>query len=112
VESTDGQSRPATEWLSSSGRAVIIREAKVTASRTTVAAVVCVRAKGMKEAWHLATSRLDLKSPEVIKLYGKRFSIEVNFRDPKDARFGMRLKATHIGKPDRRYRLLILPAIA
>jgi hypothetical protein len=112
VESADGQSCPAADWLSSSGRAVIIRDAKVTSKRTSVAAVVCVHSKGMKEAWFLATSRSDLKSSEVTRLYGKRFSIEETFRDTKDSRFGMGLKSTHIGDPDRRDRLLLVSAIA
>jgi len=112
VESSDGQSRPANDWLLASGRAVMLREAKVTAKRTSVAAVVCVHARGMKDAWFLATSRSDLKSTEIIKLYGKRFSIEETFRDTKDSRFGLGLKATHIGNPSRRDRLLLLSAIA
>jgi hypothetical protein len=112
VESAQGESRPAVEWLSPNGRAVTLRDVKVTAKRTAIAAVVCVHASGMKEAWFLATSRADLKGPEAIKLYGKRFSIEETFRDTKDARFGMGLKATHIGDPARRDRLLLIAAIS
>jgi hypothetical protein len=112
VESAQGESRPAAKWLSPNGRAVTLRDVKVTAKRTAIAAVVCVHASGMKEAWFLATSRADLKGPEVIKLYGKRFSIEETFRDTKDARFGMGLKATHIGDPARRDRLLLIAAIS
>lgn len=112
VEASDGQTRPAAEWLPPTGRAVKIRDAKVTSDRTPVAAVVCVRAPHMKEAWFLATSRTDLTGSQIVKAYGKRFSIEETFRDCKDARFGMGLKATHIGDPGRRDRLLLLAAIS
>ena len=112
VEAPDGQTRPATEWLPSTGRAVKIPDAKVTSDRTPVAAVVCVHARGMKDAWFLATSRADLTGAQVVKGYGKRFSIEETFRDCKDARFGMGLKATHIGAPARRDCLLLLAAMS
>jgi hypothetical protein len=112
VEAPDGQRRPAAEWLPATGRAVTIRDAKVTCDRTPVAAVVCVHARGMKDAWFLATSRADLRGAQAVKAYGKRFSIEETFRDCKDARFGLGLKATHIGDPARRDRLLILSAMA
>jgi hypothetical protein len=112
VEASDGEVRPAADWLPANGRAVTIRDAKVTSDRTPVAAVVCVHARGMKEAWFLATSRADLRGAQVVKAYGKRFSIEETFRDCKDARFGMGLKATHIGDPSRRDRLLLLSAMA
>jgi hypothetical protein len=112
VETPDGQKRPAVEWLAPTGRALKIRDAKVTSDRTAVAAVVCVKAPGMKEPWFLATSRGDLTASQVVKAYGKRFSIEETFRDSKDARFGMGLKATHIGDPARRDRILLLAAMS
>src|SRR5690606_24211979 len=49
---------------------------------------------------------------EVVKKYGRRFTIEETFRDSKDIRFGLGLKATHIGRADRRDRLLFLFAMA
>ena len=112
VQAPDGQIRPAADWLAPTGRAMKIRGAKVTSDRTPVAAVVCVRAPGMKEPWFLATSRGDWTATQTIKAYGKRFSIEESFRDIKDARFGMGLKATHIGDPSRRDRLLLLAAMS
>jgi hypothetical protein len=45
------------------------------------AAVVCVKESGMKENWCLATSRTDVSGKDVVKLYGKRFTTEENFRD-------------------------------
>jgi DDE family transposase len=112
VADSDGARRPAKEWVPPSGRACRILNAEVTTARTAVPAVVCVQAKGMKEAWCLATSRTDLRATEVVKYYGKRFTIEETFRDTKDIHFGMGLSATHIGDPARRDRLLLLSAIA
>jgi hypothetical protein len=48
----------------------------------------------------------------VVKLYGRRFTIEETFRDQKDLHFGISLKATHIKKPKRRDWLLMIAAIA
>ena len=59
----------------------------------------------------LATSLADKTGAEVVNEHGRR-SIEETFRDTKDIRFGVGLKATHIGRDDRRDRLLILFAIA
>ena len=66
----------------------------------------------MKEAWCLATSLAERTATEIVALYGKRFTIEEMFRDTKDLRFGMGLRATHIGVAGRRDRLLLLAAIA
>ncbi|WP_373043974.1 hypothetical protein [Vulgatibacter sp.] len=43
----------------------------------------------MKDAWCQATSRSDLPASAIVKVYGKRFTIQENFRDTKDLRFGM-----------------------
>jgi len=112
VEAANGQVRTAAEWVPDTGRPIRIQNARVTADQTPVGAVVCVHARGMKEAWCLATSRSDLSASQVVKEYGKRFSIEETFRDTKDLHFGMGLKATHIGNTDRRDRLLLLAAMA
>ena len=90
----------------------MLRDAKVTADKTSVPAVVLVHARNMKEAWCLATSLSEETASEVVKLYGRRFTIEETFRDTKDLRFGLGLKATHIGRADRRDRLLFLFAMA
>jgi hypothetical protein len=112
VESTDGERKPATKWLPPSGRATMIRGARVTRTRAEVPAVVVVHAPRMKEAWCLATTLSDAKAADVVKLYGRRFTIEETFRDQKNLRFGLGLSATHIGSADRRDRLLLLAAIA
>ena len=112
VESEKGESRPAAAWVPKNGKAKILRNARVTADKTPVAAVVCMKAAGMKEAWCLASNRKDLSSRQIVDLYGRRFTIEETFRDQKDARFGMGLSSTHIGDPARRDRLLMLAALA
>lgn len=112
VTDEQGNSRPASEWVPSNGRAIMIERPAVTQDYSPIPAVVVVKAAGMKEAWCLATSRTDLKARDVVKLYGKRFTIEENFRDAKDIHFGMGLSATHIGDIARRDRLLLLSALA
>lgn len=106
------QSKSAKQWMNSSGRARKLRNAKVTKHRYEVGAVVAVKSKGMKDAWFLATSLASATASTIIKLYGRRFTIEETFRDQKDLRFGMGLSATHIRKAPRRDRLLMLLAIA
>lgn len=112
VESADGERKPASKWVPPTGRATMIRGARVTRTRAEVPAVVVVHAPRMKEAWCLATTLSDAKAADVVKLYGRRFTIEETFRDQKNLRFGLGLSATHIGSTDRRDRLLLLAAIA
>lgn len=112
VESADGQWRAADQWLPPTGRAQMIRNARVTDDRFELPAVVVVQGKAMKEPWCLATSRKDFTASEVVKRYGRRFTIEETFRDTKDLHFGLGLKATHIRKPERRDRMLLLVAMA
>lgn len=107
-----GETKPAREWLSSTGRARKLVGAKVTGKRTEVGAVVVVRARGMKETWCLATSRKDDTAKEIVEFYGRRFTIEETFRDQKDLRFGLGLAATHIRDCGRRDRLLLISAVA
>jgi hypothetical protein len=95
-----------------SGRARKYERVRVTNAKTAVPAVVCVRAKNMKEPWCLATSRSDLNASEIVSAYSKRFTIEESFRDTKDPRFGMGLSGTHIVRTDRRDRLLLIGALA
>lgn len=107
-----GVQKPASVWLSKAGRACKLRGAKVTADRTEIGAVVAVKAKGMKDAWYLATSLRESSKTEIVKLYGRRFTIEETFRDTKDLHFGMGLSATHVRDAARRDRLLLLVAMA
>lgn len=107
-----GTSKSAGEWLPASGRATMLKDAAVTQDFYVLPAVVVVRDKKMQEPWCLATSRSDLGASEVVKLYGRRFTIEETFRDVKDIHFGMGLRATHIKSAERRDRLLLLAALA
>lgn len=112
VANSEGDRLRAKEWVPTTGRARKIVDAEVTKDRVRVPAVVCVKTKGMKEPWCLATSRSDLSATSLVKHYGRRFTIEEGFRDTKDIHFGMGLSSTHISDPLRRDRLLLLSAIA
>jgi hypothetical protein len=70
--------------------------------------VVCVKKKGMKEPWCLATSLVTATAAQVVALYARCFSTEETFRDIKDLRFGMGLSAVSIAEPERRDRLLLV----
>ncbi len=71
----------------------------VTAKGRLVGAVVCVHAKGMKEPWCLAASDPDAMAAVLVNHYAKRWTIEPQFRDTKDLRFGMGLSATRMANP-------------
>lgn len=94
------------------GQLRLLKGASVTAKGKQVGAVVCVKKKGMKEAWCLATSEAEAGGARVVALYQRRFSIEEGFRDVKDLRFGMGLSNMRIAEPDRRDRLLLVSAMA
>jgi len=112
VTDADGITRPAAEWVGKGGRARKLIDARVTAKDQQVGAVVCVHAKDMKEPWCLATSERDAMAATLINHYSKRWTIEPQFRDTKDLRFGMGLSSTRIGEPTRRDRLLLVSAFA
>ena len=113
VTDATGETRPAAEWVGKSGRARKLRDARVTASHGyKIGAVVCVHAKAMKEPWCLAASNAEASSAMLVNYYAKRWTIEPNFRDIKDLRFGMGLGVTRIGEPTRRDRLLLINAFA
>ena len=108
----DGISQPAGAWVPRTARTVLLRGARVTGDEGLVGAVVCVRKPRMKQAWCLATSLRHATGPEIVRLYARRFTIEETFRDQKDLRFGLGLKATHIRDCARRDRLLFLSSLA
>ena len=119
VGAADGETRLAADWVGSfdklrmrAGRARKLRDAEITAARQKIGAYVGVKAKGMKEAWHLAASDGELSASEIVNLYSKRWTIEPSFRDIKDLRFGMGLSALRIDDPQRRDRVLLLNALA
>ncbi len=106
-----GTAQPAAEFLAPSGSARRYDDVRLTGQGCYVPGVVAVHDHGMADPWYLATSRRG-SAEAIVKLYGRRFTIEETFRDTKDIHFGMGLSATHIGRPDRRDRLLLLAAIA
>lgn len=103
---------PASSFLASGGRAKLYRDVELTGRRSQVPAVVTVRAAAMKEAWYLATNVPDATASKVVKLYGRRFTIEETFRDLKNLAFGGGMSETTVTTPTRRDRLLLLQAMA
>ena len=112
VASAEGETRPAADGVGVAGRARKLRDAEITAARRKVGAVVCVKAKAMKEPWCLAASDGDDSAAEIKNLYAKRRTIEPGFRDTKNPRFGIGMSELRISDPQRRDRLLFLDAIA
>jgi len=112
VTDATGTTKLAAEWVGAGGRARKLADARVTAKGQQVGAVVCVHAKDMKEPWCLATSERDATAATLINHYAKRWTIEPQFRDTKDLRFGMGLSVTRIAEPMRRDRLLLVSAFA
>jgi Transposase DDE domain len=112
VTNEKGETRRADQWVSPNGRAVRLRNARVTQDNYPVGAVVCVHAARMKEAWCLVTSDSTARATEVIHLYDRRFTIEESFRDTKNPRFGFGLSQARLKSPARRDRLLLVGALA
>src|SRR6201995_2494116 len=112
VTDASGETKAAAEWGGQGGRARKLRDARVTAQGQQVGAVVCVHAKAMKEPWCLAASDPEATAAMLVNHYARRWTIEPQFRDTKDLRFGMGLSATRIREPMRRDRLLLISAFA
>lgn len=112
VTDAEGVTKAAKDWVPPNGRARRIERAQVTGRKQSVPVVVVVKKAKMKDSWCLATNLSSMKTAEIVNLYGRRFTIEETFRDVKDLRFGMGLKATSIRRPDRRDRLLLIGALA
>jgi hypothetical protein len=112
VTTKEGETKSAKDWLGTSGRMRVFREASITTQHHAVSTVLCVQAEAMADAWCIATSRSDLSGPEIVAKYGKRFSIEEMFRDVKDLRFGMGLGWRTVGDTKRRDRIFLIAALA
>ena len=112
VTAASGERRKAADWVGPGGRARALHGASVTGLNCPVGTVVCVQAKGMKEPWCLVTPATDKSAREMINLYAKRWTIECQFRDSKDIRFGMGMSAVHVRTPDRRDRLWLINAFS
>lgn len=112
VTNENGVAKTAGEWVPANGRATKLKNVLATAAKVPVPAVVVTKAAGMKEAWCLACSDSDMSAALAVSHYGKRFTIEENFRDTKDIHFGMGLSHTSISRPERRDRILLISALA
>lgn len=112
VETLEGEVHPAQDWVPSNGRARLLKGAMVTHGRTPIPSLVFVKAKRMKEPWCIASSLDNATAAQLIKLYGRRFTIEEAFRDTKNARFGLGLSNLKMTRPERRDRLILLGALA
>ena len=78
VSAADGETRLAAAWVGKGGRARKLRDAEVTAGRHKVGAVVCVKARDMKEAWCLAASNAEATAREIMNYYAKRGTIDID----------------------------------
>ena len=108
----DGVKKRANEWLRGAvGNALMLRDVRVTHKGQRVANFVAVHDPAMKDAWYLASS-LRCSARAIVKLYGRRFSMEETFRDLKDLKFGWGLYETQVTRVDRRDRLLMVAALA
>jgi hypothetical protein len=100
VSAADGETRKAAEWVGARGRAKNLVDAGLTRKRFKVGACVFVKAKGMKDGWHLAASDGTKSAREIVDIYASRWSIETNIRDTKDIRFGMGMSELRIADPN------------
>ncbi|MGD0679543.1 MAG: transposase [Polyangiaceae bacterium] len=98
VQSAQGESRTAAEWVPKNGQARKLADARVTGDRSPVATVVCVKATEPPPKSSLCTASA---SPS-----------RKTFATPRTCAFGMGLSSSHIGRTDRRDRLLLIGALA
>jgi hypothetical protein len=111
VRDEAGTARPGGAWVPPNGRALLLPRAKVTGQKFEVGAVVAVKRAAMKDEWLLATSLAE-PAEAIVALYGRRFTIEENFRDEKDWRFGLGSLYVEIDEPARRDKLCLVIALA
>jgi hypothetical protein len=111
VQDAAGKVARGADWVPSNGWARCLTSAKLTGSRYQVTTVVAVKKRRMKDEWLLASS-LPFSGDELVALYGRRFTIEENFRDEKDPRFGLGTLNVRFKNPQRRDRFMLVLAIA
>lgn len=112
VEDLKGNRKSASEWVPKNGKTKTIRNAKITAKDYQVGTAVCVKEKGMKQAWCIACSDESISGSETVRWYGKRWGCEPQFRDTKDLHFGMGLSETHVRSTSKRDRILFIAALS
>jgi hypothetical protein len=111
VYAKDGTVKYASAWVPKNGRILELPDALVTEStKTKVGSMVFVKKRGMKDAWHIATT-LKYRKENVVSLYNRRFTCEENFRDLKDDRYGSGFKETIVTTKERRERLIMIHAL-
>ena len=108
----DGIRAKAAELVPKNGRIRLFKDARLTGAQNGPHTVVLYKARGMKDAWCLASSLNLSNGRDIVDLYAKRFECEEAFRDIKDPRYGLGLRFTSIANPQRRERLLLIVAIA
>jgi len=106
-----GEGRYAKDWLKENGHTQCLKNVDVTLTRYQAPRFVCTKQEKMKDAWFIVSNRDDLNGTQIVKLYGKRWTIETYFRDLKDQRYGWGFQETHIGNPERRDRALFISSI-
>jgi len=85
---------------------------KATIDKPEAIRLVALFDHNQKDAWYLFTD-LDLPSQDIIKAYGRRFTIEEVFRDSKNTRYGWSLKEFSVkNNPERLDRMLLIIATA
>ena len=73
-----GETRKAAQWVGAGGGARKLTGAKLTKEGFEVGASVHVHAKRMKEPWHLAASDATTSAREIMDLYSKRWTIDID----------------------------------
>jgi len=111
VQDEHGVTARARDWVPAAGRVRLLRTARVTHRRYQLPSFVAVHQRRMKEPWLLASS-LPWTGPQLVEVYGRRFTCEENFRDQKDPRFGLGTGEVNLSTPARRDRLTLLVALA
>lgn len=112
VTDANGETRKGVDWVGKNGRAKTLRNARVTSLSCEVPTVVCVKSKGMKQAWCIAASNPKATASILIRWYAKRWGIEPQFRDTKDLHFGMGMSETSVKDPNKRDRILLISALS
>lgn len=102
---------PLSNALKIRGQCRDLGEVALSQRKPTNTRLVACFEEDQKEPWLLATN-LHLPKRVIVRLYGKRFQIEENFRDQKCYRFGYGLGNVLMKKPDHLERLLLVIALA
>src|SRR5260370_7138847 len=76
VQSRDGEVRPASEWVPPNGKPRQLKDARVTTDRYPVDSVVCVKARGMKDASCLAPGGPTPTAPPPLNPYAPPFPLQ------------------------------------